>query len=102
MLARAVATKRERLEPVEIRFLRKTLGWSASDFARYMGVTRESVSRWENGAVRMTRGAERLLRLCATTKEPIPDYAIFKEIGTAEPSQAPYRLILKEGWELAA
>jgi len=46
----------------EVRFLRKSLGWSGSDFAKHMGVAEETVSRWENDAAPIGPQADRLLR----------------------------------------
>ncbi len=73
-LARVVAQKAPRLTPEEIRFLRKYLGWSGSDFAEHIGVAAETVSRWENGATTMSAAAERFLRLAALRLEPVADY----------------------------
>ena len=61
LIARAVIEKTTRLTSEEVRFLRKSLGWSGVDFARNMGVTEETVSRWENGAVPIGPQADRLL-----------------------------------------
>jgi DNA-binding transcriptional regulator YiaG len=44
----------------EVRFLRKSLGWSGSDFAKHMGVAEETVSRWENDAAPIGPQADRL------------------------------------------
>ena len=59
----------------EIRFLRKHMGLSTSDFAQRMGVTRETVSRWENGTA-MGTSADRLLRVLVATHEPSDSYEI--------------------------
>src|SRR5579883_463805 len=48
VIAFAVATQPSRLSAAEIKFLRKYLGWSGADFAKRMGVSQETVSRWEN------------------------------------------------------
>src|SRR5262245_60660510 len=37
VIAAALIRKRRRLAPEEIKFLRKSLGWSGADFARHMG-----------------------------------------------------------------
>jgi len=69
-LVRAVIERPARLAPQEIRFLRKHLGWSGSELARHMGVTPESVSRWENAREPMGPVADRLLRTMVTTTLP--------------------------------
>ena len=63
LIARALIEKRTRLTGEEVRFLRKSLGWSGADFARHMGVSDETVSRWENAAAPIGPQADRLLRL---------------------------------------
>lgn len=62
-IAEAVIHKPTRLRGEEVRFLRKTLGWSGVDFARHMGVAVETVSRWETDAAPIGPQADRLLRL---------------------------------------
>ena len=75
-IALAVIGKRDRLTAAEVRYLRKYLGWSGADFARHMGVTPESVSRWENDREQMSAVADRLLRLMVATKAPVSDYSL--------------------------
>ena len=75
LIARLLIEKVTRFTGDEIRFLRKSLGWSGYDFARHMGVADETVSRWENDAVPIGPQADRLLRLMVaqgtlTTKYP--------------------------------
>jgi putative zinc finger/helix-turn-helix YgiT family protein len=48
-IAETIATKPAELAGGEIRFLRKNLGLKAEEFAKHMGTTSVSVSRWENG-----------------------------------------------------
>jgi len=77
-IAMALIRHPGRLTPNEIRFLRKWLGWSGVDFAKHMGVTPETVSRWEsvdNGKP-MGGTAERLLRLAVAHGQPIDEYPI--------------------------
>ena len=62
------------LAPTELRFLRKHIGLSTVDFAKNVGVTRETVSRWENGAPPMGAVADRLVRLLVATSTPVMDY----------------------------
>ena len=45
VIAAALIRKKQQLAPEEIRFLRKSLGWSGVDFARHVGTKPETVSR---------------------------------------------------------
>lgn len=63
LIARVLIEKVTRITGDEIRFLRKSLGWSGANFAKHMGVTDETVSRWENDAAPIGPQADRLLRL---------------------------------------
>jgi len=105
-IARAVARKRGRLAPAEIRFLRQWLGWSGVDFAAHMGVTPETVSRWENGNLHMGGQAERLLRLMVATRDPVETYSLdlLKSIEEEE-AASPFRLGVEadeRGWHPVA
>ena len=62
LLARVLIEKSTRFTGDEVRFLRKSLGWSGAGFAKHMGVAVETVSRWENDAVPIGPQADRLLR----------------------------------------
>src|SRR6266496_2311100 len=75
-IAGALIRKRARLAPPEIKFLRKSLGWSGTDFAQRMGSTPETISRWEHGKMPMAPSAERLLRLMVATEAPVTDYTV--------------------------
>ena len=74
-IARALIEKPTRLVAPEVRYLRKYLGWSSNDFARYMGTARETVSRWESGSAQMGPAADRLLRVLVAGREPVMDYS---------------------------
>jgi putative zinc finger/helix-turn-helix YgiT family protein len=76
VISGALIRKRARLAPAEIRFLRKSFDWSGADFARHMGRTPETVSRWEHGTAPMGASADRLLRLLVATKTPMSDYGV--------------------------
>jgi len=104
LIAHALIRRPHRLGHAEIKYLRKWLGWSGVDFARHMGTTPETVSRWEQGRVSMSPPADRLLRLMVTTRAPIADYtldalATIRETAPLRP--APLRLQWKRGRWLA-
>lgn len=106
VIAQAFLRKPTRLAGSEIRFLRKYLGWSGTDFASRMGTARETVSRWERGALPIGTQADRLLRLLVATSVPVKDYSPdelthIKERRTPTPA----RLSLtadREGWHIKA
>jgi len=105
VIAHAVARKPGRLGASEIRFLRKSLGWSGADFAAHMGVSPETVSRWEGEAQRMGGTADRLLRLMIASREPARDYSLdlLQQVGAKK--AAGFRLGLKvarTGWQAVA
>lgn len=75
-IAKQLVRKPGRLAPAEIRFLRKTLGWSGVDFAKHFGVAPETVSRWESGKKPIGPVSERLLRLVTSIETPIEDYGV--------------------------
>ena len=95
-LALSVARQPGRLAPAEIKFLRKYLGLSSVDFAKHIGVTPETVSRWESGVVKMGSTAERLLRWFIATREPVSDYPLdmFTALAEAKPRPARRGLVL--------
>lgn len=76
-IAMAIVGKHSRLTGAEVRYLRKSLGWSGVDFARHMSVTPETVSRWENGHDLISGTADRLLRLMVVVYEKrAEDYSL--------------------------
>lgn len=92
VLSQAFVNQRRMLAPAEIRFLRKHIGLSTDDFAQRMGVTRETVSRWETGAKPMGGQADRLLRLIVLTHEPPESYAVDDLLRELSDAPAPKRL----------
>lgn len=106
LMAETVIRKPAPLTPAEIRFLRKHIGWSAVDFAKRMGTTPESVSRWENGKLPMAASADRLLRLMVVTTDPVDDYSL-DVLTTITPKRTtkPLRVGMKfekSGWKATA
>jgi putative zinc finger/helix-turn-helix YgiT family protein len=66
----------ERITVAEIRFLRKHMGWSKSDFARKLHVRAEQVSRWESEShpVPMNKQSELLLRSLVAIGNKVKKY----------------------------
>jgi len=101
-LAHTLATKVPRLSPTEIRFLRTWLGLSGVDFADEIGVTPETVSRWERLEKPQPMGttAERLLRMLVMTREPVKEYPLLKDLAVEEPEAGTLRLKrARGGWQ---
>lgn len=104
-IARAVVVKPAPLTPEEVRFLRKWIGWSGVDFASHMGVTPETVSRWENGNLKMGAAADRLLRLMVVNRAPVEDYSLEMLKTIDEDESTPFRLGVEadaKGWHPVA
>jgi putative transcriptional regulator len=75
-IAMALVHKPARLLGAEIRYLRKYLGWSGVDFAAHMGVSPETVSRWEHEREPVSSPSDRLLRLIVVRGWPVEDYSV--------------------------
>lgn len=104
-IARSLAARRSTLLGPEARFLRKWLGYSGQDFARLMGITPETVSRWENGKRVVPSVADRVLRLMVLRAEPLDSYDLdfFTKIAAEPPARPRMPLTLRENhWQLAA
>jgi putative zinc finger/helix-turn-helix YgiT family protein len=105
-LATAIVSNPARLDQNEIRFLRKFLGWSGSDFAAKIGASPGTVSRWENGKESMGPGNERALRLMVVHEARVEDYSLdsLAEIEKEPPRRAPkVRIELgRKGWSAEA
>ena len=105
VLAGAIASKRGRLVGDEVRFLRKFLGLSASDFARVIDVHPSTVSRWENGKepIGIGKVTDRLLRALVIIGERDHDYPIqsFSEVAQDEEPQMSYVIGASDdgGWQ---
>ncbi len=60
-------TKETRLAGEEVRFLRKAVGYSATEFAKMLGTSKAIVSRWENHST-LGQESDRLVRLICVNK----------------------------------
>ncbi len=100
LIARAIVAQPAVLTTDAIRFLRTWLDLSRDDLALAIGVRRETAFRWErrDGPCRMTRRADRLLRLLVANHDPIEQFPV--QLLTAEPEDAPRRITLSAPyWE---
>jgi putative zinc finger/helix-turn-helix YgiT family protein len=103
LIARALIQDASPLTPEEVRFLRKWLGYSSADFALYMGVRPETVSRWENPAAAypLSATADRLLRLLVANQGPVEKYPIDLFKNPSRSKAAPIKLRAPD-WKKAA
>ncbi len=100
--AEAMAKAPNKLGPQEIRFLRKSLGFSGKDFAAKINVDDGTVSRWERGVEPMGPANERLLRLMVLAGDVVGEYPL-EEMATREPRKTKLRAAHgKHGWRLEA
>ncbi|MDI3308524.1 MAG: helix-turn-helix domain-containing protein [Acetobacteraceae bacterium] len=62
-LARSIVTAKQAIAPAELRFLRKLMGQSQPMLAKWIGISDQTVARWEKGITEIDPAAERLVRL---------------------------------------
>lgn len=74
VLMREIATAPGPLNPEEIRFLRKSKGWSSKDCAEKLMIDKSTLSRIEKGDQNMGASLEKLLRYYVLNEEPIYKY----------------------------
>jgi len=96
LLAYAVINRRGRLNGGEVRFLRSYLGYSGADFAKLIGSSASTVSKWESDSQPIGHHADLLLRALVLVGKKVAEYSIetFKEISAADEKKpakaAPY------------
>ena len=103
-IAEHIASDFNPLNNKEFRFLRAYLGFSGAFFAKLIGVTRESVSRWENGKAAIPRHMELLIRVLALYCQPDRNYNLHDQIlnGEKKPNSFCLKLELNKNkeWEV--
>lgn len=62
-LAHAIATGKSAMTPAELRFVRKLMGQSQAMMAKWLGLSDQTVARWEKSEAEIGPAAERLIRL---------------------------------------
>ncbi len=106
VIAKAIAEKKSRLKPEEIRFLRVHLGFSGVDFAKTISVKLETVSRWENDPEHeMSLSNEKFLRMLVLAKmKPFTDYETLQNVTKKSPKSTARMnfATTKTGWESRA
>ena len=82
VIARVVVRKDAALSGPEIRFLRKRLGIPSAEFGNIVGVTKEQVSRWENGHNGPEKSADKLIRVfyCLISRDPTLEQQVNQHI----------------------
>jgi len=68
LIAQYLVNKQSPLSGKELIFLRKQLGFKAKDFADMLGVTKVTVSRWENKDGPIGVGCDRFIRVLYTNR----------------------------------
>lgn len=75
LIAQILLTQENSLSGPEIRFLRKTMGLKAKDFATFIGVKNVTISRWEHGEISPPETTDRLIRLFYAANMNLPEVA---------------------------
>jgi transcriptional regulator with XRE-family HTH domain len=76
IIAFDILSKDSLLSAEEIRFVRKVAGYSSTELAQVMAVTKGVMSRWENGKATIGKESDRLLRFACffnIAKSTAPD-----------------------------
>lgn len=68
------------LEPKEAKFLRKHLGYSGAMYARHLGIKPETVSRYENGHMKIPRHYQITLKAMISSRLPDRQYDVHDEL----------------------
>ena len=74
LIANTLIQNPKRLSGKEFRFLRKSLGYSGEFFAKIVGVSRETISRWENEKLSLPKHMDLLMRSLVVNNEPDRNY----------------------------
>lgn len=103
LLSRVLICQSTRLTGPQIRFLRKHLSLSGTEFARRMGVSKSTVSRWESDKQKIGSSNDRLLRMMVAYEEPVEDYTErLSDVAREEPDAQNMRVNIREAderWE---
>ena len=102
LIAKALTLKKRLLDGGELRFLRTYLGLASAVFAVRLGMSKETISRFENNKQPITKTFDILMRALVATKLPDRDYD-FHDWWLKQESKDFKRIELnaeKNGWHL--
>jgi putative transcriptional regulator len=90
LIASSVIRKKSRLKGSEIRFLRSYLGYSGADFAKLIGSSASTVSKWESDSQPIGHHADLLLRALVVVGKKVEEYPLetFAAISASEEEPA--------------
>jgi len=97
-VANELARLERRLAGHEIQWLRKYLGYSGADWADYLGVRRETVSRWETEKQDLPMATERLLRMLVRLGPHVEEYGVPAEFQDRKPDKPEFRQNSAGNW----
>jgi putative zinc finger/helix-turn-helix YgiT family protein len=69
IIMRTIVDTSPRLSGREIRFIRKNLELKASEFANLLGVSKVTVSRWENDKVKIDKSYDNMIRALVKSED---------------------------------
>jgi putative transcriptional regulator len=108
VIGHLLVTSKKDLSGDEIRFLRYELLISQNTLGKFMGVSEQTIRRWENGKITITKSSETLLRLLyiehANDREG-KIATLLKKISALEEASYEKKLTFKKasrGWKAAA
>ena len=104
-IMRLLVTKKTQFNPVEFRFLRTYLGLSSKDFSSKVGVSAETVSRWENKKAKIPFYIDVLLRHMALLNKKNHDYSVENLAEILEYRQIVRKILVgnkSNGWKAKA
>lgn len=74
VISEEIIKNHKKLDFKEFRFLRKHLGFSSTYFAKIVKISRETMSRYENGKSKIPTQMDLLIRALVMSKLPCRDY----------------------------
>ena len=92
LIADAVIRKKGRLRGSEIRFLRSYLGYSGADFAKLIGSSASTVSKWESDSQPIGHHADLLLRALVVVGKKLDEYPLETFAGISAADEKPTKL----------